>query len=440
MRLLKDNNVEFEPFHSSLQFISRDGGTENGEGLSSPLAAKEMPGVNLLEKYSHFMQNILSFEKQTTESANLDTILVNFRVSLKRILPLKEAGIFFIDESRSTLAAADGNPESAFSRMVNNIYKESIIDWIFENGKPTILPDVNNFTAAGAKLNFIIQPISEEGKKKGILAILTPLGKTDIREADLQSVQILLNMALSKIEQLRLRGKLNRTYNELQTYQAKLSNDFRLSAIGELTEGIVEDIKSPLQVILSYADLLVRDEHDQQAANVVKEQVKKINFVINRLVKFSSINEEKTKIYPCDINHIVSEYYNLVKSSLDNAGIECVLDFEKDIPSILSSASYIYQLLSNIISIIKSKSTAAGGGIIIQTRYASESILIKIINTANLQPYRNGQSGNPSSSNLNFRIVENIMKLHEGDFSVESFQKNSSIILLRFPLRRKIRQ
>ena len=436
MKLYKDKSFNYEPFHNSLQNISR-----NPEDNSFPIYnySSDSTQNNLTEKYAHIFQSIISFEKQLANAESLEAISKIFKLTFKRILPVKDSNVFFFDENKSKLVPFDSDLENDFTIMVNEIFKEGILEWIFENGRPTLIPEVNNYTVTGSKLNLIFYPLYEDNKRLGVLALLTTLAKADFKELESHTIQIILNSGLAKIEKVKLKEKLNCIYNELQTYQAKLTNDFRLSAIGELTEGIVEDIKSPLQVILSYTDLLHKESSDQEAANVVKEQVKKINYLVNRLVKFSSVNEEKVKIYPCDLNHIIIEYYNLVKSSLDNANIECVLDFEKDIPSILSHPSYIFQLLSNLISLIKSNSTD-GGGIIIQTRCVEESIVVRFINTAPISPYQMENGALTKSPNLNFKIIENLMKQHEGEFSVESFQKNSSVILLKFPIRRKIRQ
>lgn len=439
MRLLKDKTYNYELFHQSLQLANNN--SEEGY-FNQPLQAPQTDAQasSMLEKYFYLIQSLSSFEKQLNGAADIQAVSKLMKMALKRMVPLKDANIFFFDETKANLLPFDNNYENSFPKLINNVYKEGILDWVFENAKPVIIPEVNNFTVTGPKLNYIFLPVMEDGKRKALLAILSTIGKDDFNDIENRSVQLILSFTMAKIDQFTLKEKLNSTYNELQTYQAKLSNDFRLSAIGELTEGIVEDIKSPLQVILSYADFLSKDESDSKAANIVKEQVKRINFVVNRLVKFSNINEDKTNIHPCDINSVIVEYYNLIKSSLSNANVECLLDFEKDIPSVLSHPSYIFQLLSNIISIIKAKSKN-GGGIILQTRHAAESIIVKIINTAQISPseFDNRDSENTSSS-LNLRIVENIMKLHEGVFKVESFQKNSSVIILQFPLRRKLRK
>lgn len=440
MKLLKDKSYNFEPFHTTLQYISRDG-ADNSYNYSLLAGQNENNSAGAVEKYTYVLQILTGFEKQTSESISVDVISSSLKTALKRLIPLKDASLFFFDEQQPGIIPADSNADEEFTALINHVYKEGILDWVFDTGKPNIIPEVNNFTAEGARLNYIIYPIFEERKRKGLLAILSPVARMDFREVENQGIQLLLGIALGRIEKLQLKEKLNSTYNEMQTYQAKLSNDFRLSAIGELTEGIAEDIKSPLQVILSYTDMLSRDESDQRAADIVKEQVKKINFVINRLVKFSSLNEDKIKIQPCGLNSIINEYYNLVKSSLESAGIECVLDFERDIPSILSHPSYIFQLLSNIIGIIKSDSEN-GGGIIIQTRYVAESLMLKFISTVHIPSYNMDSAAGDESrqGNLNFRIIESIIRLHEGEFRIDSFQKNSSVIMLRFPLRRKIRR
>ncbi|MEI7812265.1 MAG: hypothetical protein WCJ01_07550 [Ignavibacteria bacterium] len=435
MRLLKDKSNNYVSFYESLQ---SDGGEAPVSVVRGGSVASESAAGNLLEKYYYMVQNIMTFEKQMSASEDIFSVSTIFRTTLKRIIPLKESNLFFFNENKSQLLPFDSEMESDFTQMVNSVYKEGMLEWVFENLKPAVIPEVNNFTVSGTKLNYLFFPIIEDKKKKGLLSILSTLSKADFTDFESQSIQILLSVCLAKTDKLELKDKLNKTYSELQTYQAKLSNDFRLSAIGELTEGIVEDIKSPLQVILSCADMMAKDETDQMVAFRVKEQVKKINYVVNRLVKFSSINEEKIKIHSCGVNEIVTEYYDLTNSSLENANIECVLDFEKDLPPILSHPSYIFQLLSNIFSIIKA-SSPDGGGIIIQTRSVAESIVIKVINTAQITPLNSKENSLSKSLDLNVRIIGNIMKIHEGSIKIESFQKNSSVIVLNFPLRRRFR-
>jgi signal transduction histidine kinase len=249
---------------------------------------------------------------------------------------------------------------------------------------------------------------------------------------------VFLNLVLGKLEKLRLKEKLNDTFNELQIYQAKLSNDFRLSAIGEMTEGIVEDIVDPLQVISSNIDIIGNDGENSLEIKQIKSQIKKIKNVIGRLVKFADVNQKDVKIQPCNLNSIVQDYFCMVKSTLDNANLEYILDFEHELPPVLSHPNYVYQLLTNIFTLIKSVKTKKGGAII-QTRFKDQHVVLRIISTSNIESLVLKDNGNVQQT-LSINILKNLMKKHEGQFELSSFENNGAALTLRFPLKRKIRR
>jgi signal transduction histidine kinase len=239
------------------------------------------------------------------------------------------------------------------------------------------------------------------------------------------------------LEKLKLTEKLNDTYNELQTYQAKLSNDFRLSAIGEMTEGIVEDIVTPLQVISSNVDIMDGEIEKNIELKQIKSQIKKINNVISRLVKFADVNQKDVKIQPCHVNNIIQDYFHLVKSTLENANLEYILDFEKALPPILSHPNYVYQLLTNIFSLIKGFK-AKKGGVIIQTRFKDDNVVLRVISTSKID--QSNKNNSQVQQNLSISIIKNLMKKHEGQFELGSFESSGAVIVLMFPLKRKMRK
>ncbi len=298
-----------------------------------------------------------------------------------------------------------------------------------------MLPELKSLNSQGPKLNYILFPLYEQNIKKGVFVVLTGLSQNNFSEYDKHFINTILSLSIAKVDKLILKRRLNNTYDELQTYQAKLSNDFRLSAIGELTEGIVEDIMNPLQVILSQADML----HEETGNNdliKIKNQVKKINNVISRLVKFSAVNQKNVSIQPCNLNSVLSDYYELIRSTLENAGMEIVLDFEEVLPPILTHQNYIYEIMTNIFGLIK-KNNFSSGGILIQTRYKNEQVVVKLITTNKLETFDEDKNEN-IKMDLNVKIVKNLMNKHEGKFLIENLKEGGSIITCNFPLKRKV--
>ncbi len=394
--------------------------------------------IQLLEKYSYFFQNLIQFENEIKKDDNLQVLMGRFALYLKKIIPVKDTTLMFYDDIKRKLVAVNKNKKSKIVFTMNNFNKEGIFKKVFKNKDTITVPDLESYNEKIPKLNYLILPVFDEKSNYGILSVHTSLRKENITELEKRNINILLNILLGKLEKIKLKEQLSETFEELQTYQAKLSNDFRLSAIGEMTEGIIEDIVSPLQVITSNTEILSSELKNQFELKQIKTQTKKISRVVNRLVKFADINQKDIKIKPCNINSIVEEYFQLVRSTLENANLEYILDFDKNLPTILSHPNYIYQLLTNIFSLIKNFKVAKGG-IILQTRFKENSVYLRVISTAKIENIKLSKSKN-ENYDLSLSIIKNLMKKHEGSAEFDSFENSGAAISLVFPLKRKIRK
>lgn len=432
MILHKENTVRAEPLYKSISDLTLYSEEENNQ---PGYGANEL---KMLEKYSYFIQNLMAFEQEIKTDTNVKILMARLLSYLKGIIPVKELGLFFYDEFNKKLNPIDEEEESKISKTMNHFNREGIFKVIFSEKKTITVPDLENYNADGPKVFYLIFPVYDEKKNYGILSLLTSLDQNGVSELEKKSINVFLNLVLGKLEKLKLTEKLNKTYEELQTYQAKLSNDFRLSAIGEMTEGIVEDIVTPLQVISSNVDLLKFEEERKIELKQIKLQIKKINNVVGRLVKFADVNQKDVKIQSCNLNSIIKDYFYLVKSTLENANLEYILDFEEDLPPILSHPNYVYQLLTNIFSLIKSYKTKKGG-VIIQTRFKDDDVVLRVISTNQIST-ADKMNRNNIQQKLSISIIKNLMKKHEGSLELGSFENSGAALVLTFPLKRKIRK
>jgi len=431
MILHKENTLRAEPLYKSISDLS----FYQEKEIHSEYGSNES---KLLEKYSYIIQNLMAFDQEIKNDTNVKILMTRFLRYLKGIIPIKGLSLLFYDEIKKELIPIDEDIESEIVKSMNRFNREGIFKVIFSDKKTISVPDLDSYNGSGSKLFYLVFPVYDDKKNYGILSLLTSLDQNSITEFEKKSINVFLNLLLGKLEKLKLTEKLNDTYEELQTYQAKLSNDFRLSAIGEMTEGIVEDIISPLQVISCNVDILNNDLEQKIELSQIKSQIKKINNVVGRLVKFADVNQKDVKIQPCNINHIIKEYFYLVKSTLENANLEYILDFENDLPPILSHPNYIYQLLTNIFSLIKSYKTKKGG-IIIQTRFNDDQVLLRIISTNKIDDSNKNNNTNVQQK-LSMSIIKNLIKKHEGQLEFGSIENSGAALVLMFPLKRKIRK
>ena len=383
------------------------------------------------------MQNLFSFQNKVKRTEDLKEVHTAFQEFIKRIILAKEVEIFLFNDSTRNLMPL--NPEASQSHFaaVNKAYKDGILDWIFETQKPTIIPDLNSYTIHGSKLNQIIFPVYDKKANYGLLSILTLVSKVADDSLENRAIQIVLGIIVPLIISIKQKLSINKLYQELQVYQSKLNNDYDIYAIGELAEGILEDIGEPLQVILSYANMLENEYQnvDKSIPEKIKKQVQKVNEFSSRLAKFKGLNKPQApQTQPCDLNKVIKDFKALISSTLKNIGLECELDLEENIPPVLSDPKDVKQLLTSVFSLLKGGSKV-GGAFIIQTKYLKEKIIISVFTTEQIAEIANQDE---LKSNVTVSLINELMKKNEGTAEFNSLPLKGTIIHLVFPLKRKL--
>ncbi len=230
MRLIKENTAEYESFHKSLQYFTKNSATNGDLRLIS--FENHRINTTLLEKYSFFVQNLFAFQNKVKSSGSVKEIHTITQEFVKRIIFAKEVEIFLFTDSQRSLVPINQNAPANLLSSVNKAYKDGILDWIFETKKPTIIPDLSTYTINGSKINQILFPVYDAKSNYGLLSILTPVSKILDESLENRAIQIVLSIIVPLIITLKQRQTINKLYQEIQVYQSKLNNDFETYAIG----------------------------------------------------------------------------------------------------------------------------------------------------------------------------------------------------------------
>lgn len=434
MRLIKENTVRYESFAKSLQYFTKAPGAGDLRLINFDFQQKR---GDQLEKYNYFTQNLFSFQKKVTELQTAVEIHDLFIQFVKKIISAKEVDLFLYDESKTNLIAVNANVSTAQNNLVNKAQKNGILDWIYETGKPTLIPDLNAYTINGAKLSQTIFPIIFNNNKLGILSLLGPSNKISEDSLENQSIQILLGIVIPKLITLKQRAEINKLNGEVQLYQSKLNNESRLYAVGEFAEGIIQDMLNSLQVILSNVDFIGNEYNiDTEITDGIKNRITNIREMSQRLSKFNEIKSQPvSQDAPCNLNSTIKETLGIVQSTLKSLELECEYELEEDLPFVLSNPKHLKQIITNVFSLIKKKSKR-GSGLFIQTRSVNEIIILSFFIT---DYWKDFNSQADPITNLTVRILKELMKKNEGTAEFDSLPMKGTTIHLLFPLKRKLK-
>ena len=438
MRVLKENTENYQTFLSYLNGLD----TTSKKSKLSDIKTTDLEKIinTPLWNISEFTESITSFINELNSLSKVNDIYTLLNRKIKAVSSIKRGEIFlfntqpghFSENHNYELKPLNAKIEQPILNFIERVCTEDNLNRIFEKGEESLsFPVSIKVNAEITKNSFVVLPIVNSLGKKGIFLVISE--SEDLQAVDINLVKLLLYLSFEYVNLLSKQNELKSVYNELQVYQSKLSNDFRLSAIGEFTAGVTEDLLSRLQLIISNTEFLRRKGSNQNNSqlNAIDKQVREIEEVIKRLIKFSEVDNSDANIFPVNINEQIKSFYELASSSLKNENYECILELEENIPSVLTQPDCINQLLTNVFSFIRQYKSRSGG-ILIESKYHSQNVTVKILTTDYIQSLQNDE--NKNYEDLNLRIIRNIMNKHDGSFRISSGLQTGTSILLTFPL------
>lgn len=276
--------------------------------------------------------------------------------------------------------------------------------------------------------NLICAPLISEKKVVGILYLINKEGEHGyFTSNDKKILESILSQIARGIENQRLK-------------EEKMKAD-RLSAIGNIMSTIVHDLRTPMNNIYGFVDLML-EEDDQETreeyAGIINEQIKVLTNMTTDVLDFA---KGKTTILPrkCPVDKIVKDFVTFFEGDAKRKGF----GFESEVN--VSSMIYIDPEKINrvFMNIMKNAFEAMkkGGTFSISANEVNGQILFELKDTGSGIPEEIKDklfdsfvtSGKKGGTGLGLAIVKKVVEEHKGSIEVESEQGVGTTFKLYFP-------
>jgi signal transduction histidine kinase len=141
------------------------------------------------------------------------------------------------------------------------------------------------------------------------------------------------------------------TNARLQAMQLQLIQSEKLAAVGQLTAGIVHDVKNPLAVIKGLAEVLQDDatitDETRHELQVIRESAEKANRIVSDLLKFARQSQPEMQIH--DLRETVEASLRLTTYLIREARIQLVKEIPEQMMLVTYDPQQIEQVLINMI-------------------------------------------------------------------------------------------
>lgn len=235
---------------------------------------------------------------------------------------------------------------------------------------------------------------------------------------------------------------LERRAEERLKLEEKLRQAEHLSAIGEMTAGVSHEIRNPLGIIKSSAQLLkkkmIRLEAKSNIPDIIIEESSRLDNIITDFLDFAK--PKIPDLHLCKIQDIIEKNLAYLAPQIEDNQIRIIRDFSNHIPEILADSAMLYQAFLNLM-INAFQAIGNNGCITVKIHYNPGSIIINFIdNGPGIPPDVLKKIWTPffttkdTGTGLGLGMVKNIIEAHNGTIEAFNMEPEGANIEITLPV------
>jgi len=294
---------------------------------------------------------------------------------------------------------------------------------------------MRNVSQAVASGNLDQETGVERGDEIGDLAAAFDVMTRRLKERTAEAEKLYGQMVERNLELAEINDRLQRT-------RAQLVQSEKLAAVGQLTAGIVHDVKNPLAVIKGLAEELDEEELGEdvnESLAMIRDSAAKANRIVTDLLKFAR-QSTPTKNQR-DLRDTMDTSLRLTEYLTRKSGVKVITDYPESPVMAMVDAQQIEQVLVNLITNAV-QAMPDGGEIKVKVYRNHEEVGVLIRDTGVGIPDENlsrifdpffTTKPEDEGTGLGLSVSYGIMAQHGGRIDVESQLGEGSTFTLHFP-------
>ncbi len=234
---------------------------------------------------------------------------------------------------------------------------------------------------------------------------------------------------------------IERRAEERLKLEEKLRRAEHLSAIGEMTAGISHEIRNPLGIIKSSAQLMkkkmARLDPASKIPGIIVEESSRLDHIIKDFLDFA--RPIVADLRPCAVEDILEKNLAFLSPKAQEENICIKKKFQDNLPGILADPAMLYQAFLNIL-LNAFQAMDESGQITISTRHDGEWVRISITDTGDgIDPEILKKIWTPffttkeTGTGLGLGIIKNIIEAHNGSIEIANVAPTGTRVEMTLP-------
>ena len=267
-------------------------------------------------------------------------------------------------------------------------------------------------------------PLTIDNELQGIMCLGNKENGHAFTESDIRYAKIIAYNCALQLQHLKMSERIR----QLET----------LAALGEMSAYIAHEVKNPLAIIRSSAQIVRSKHQDEQASSMIIDECDRLNRVVTRMLSFSktpesnpqSINIEK------EIKQWTRDIVQFYKQQQIQLSVECPVH----IPNVVFDPDHLKQIITNLL-LNALEAMHGRGRLEILLSQSDSMVKLMILDSGPGVRYKN--LGNvfhpfyttkPGGSGLGLPITRRLLELNNGTIEIKPQVGKGCTVVLRLPV------
>lgn len=229
--------------------------------------------------------------------------------------------------------------------------------------------------------------------------------------------------------------------------EEKLHQSERLAALGEMIAGVSHEIRNPLGIIRSSAELLnsrIENERQKKYTSIIVEEATRLNDILTEFLDFA--RPKNVRYNECWVEEILERNLLVIEPECQKRGVVLKRDYASANFPLMADPDLLYRAFLNLLA--NALQAMPDGGVLgvatgVLHEEDSNYVEVRVSDTGLGIPHEiRKKIFNPffttreKGSGLGLAIVKSIVDSHHADIEVDSEEGKGTTIIIRFPVER----